>query len=184
MLLHAMAAVIKPMYHRSNERNVPFTDLARQYEQEFLDDMGKLGVEPPDVLTRVSEVWVDVLLCWSQTWNNPCSLSLHLCLPVQYIPAVIDMISRIIKNGFGYESNGSVYFDTVAYDKRRWDYGKLFPEKLGNEQFQEEGEGEKPHWRVLVLRGIDDCFVDAMRWPCCVLLPLPPCRRIEPRNPG
>ena len=37
----------------------------------------------------------------------------------------IEMVNSIIDNGFGYESNGSVYFDTVAFMKKHEEYGKL-----------------------------------------------------------
>jgi hypothetical protein len=51
--------------------------------------MDALGVRRPDVLTRV----------------------------VEYIPQIIAFVEKIISNGMGYESNGSVYFDTQRF---RW----------------------------------------------------------------
>ncbi len=36
----------------------------------------------------------------------------------------IEMTKEILKNGFAYESNGSIYFDVEAYDKK-YHYGKL-----------------------------------------------------------
>ena len=102
---------------RSNERNIPFDELARKYEMEFWDDMATLGCHKPDVITRVSE----------------------------YIPEIIEMIEGIIKNGYAYESNGSVYFDVPAFQKKQ-PYGKLVPENVGNmkESGEEESEtGEK-----------------------------------------
>lgn len=45
--------------------------------------MENLGVDKPDYLPRVTE----------------------------YIPEIVEYIDNIIKNGYAYESNGSVYFN-------------------------------------------------------------------------
>ncbi|MFT4566510.1 MAG: cysteinyl-tRNA synthetase [Saprospiraceae bacterium] len=37
----------------------------------------------------------------------------------------IEMIEKIIKNGYAYEQNGSVYFDTLKFSEERGTYGKL-----------------------------------------------------------
>ena len=37
---------------RSSEKKIPFRELAQQYENEFLEDMSKLGVQLPDIMTR------------------------------------------------------------------------------------------------------------------------------------
>ena len=37
----------------------------------------------------------------------------------------IEMIEEIIKNGYGYEKNGSVYFDTLKFSEERGTYGQL-----------------------------------------------------------
>ena len=100
--------------HRSAEAGVPFLELARRFETEFLADMASLGVAPPDAMTRVSE----------------------------YVPEIIDIIARIMEHGYAYESNGSVYFDTVAYTASgKHTYGKLVPEFIGNAEALAEGEG-------------------------------------------
>lgn len=52
------------------------------------------------------------------------------------------MVSGIIAKGFGYESNGSVYFDVPAFQRhKKTTYGKLVPENVGNIRELEEGEG-------------------------------------------
>ncbi|XP_046552685.1 cysteine--tRNA ligase, cytoplasmic-like isoform X1 [Haliotis rubra] len=95
--------------------NSIFSDLPRHWEEEFHNDMDALNVLPADVLTRVSE----------------------------YIPEVIDYIQKIIENEFAYESNGSVYFNTMAFDKSAsHHYGKLVPEAYGDKKALSEGEGE------------------------------------------
>ncbi len=61
----------------------------------------------------------------------------------------IEMIEEIIRNGFAYETNGSVYFDVIGYSKNH-DYGKLSGRVLedliagaGNEARELEGQDEK-----------------------------------------
>lgn len=98
---------------RANERNIPFQDLARQFETEFLEDMDSLNVKRPDFLTRVTE----------------------------YVPEIVRYIQQIIDNGFAYESAGSVYFDTKAFVAGGHNYGKLEPWSVGDEAKLAEGEG-------------------------------------------
>uniref|UniRef100_A0A7S1CFU2 cysteine--tRNA ligase n=1 Tax=Bicosoecida sp. CB-2014 TaxID=1486930 RepID=A0A7S1CFU2_9STRA len=99
---------------RSNERGISFAELSRFYETEFLEDMAALGILPVDVMTRISE----------------------------FVPETLAYIQRIMDNGFAYASNGSVYFDTVAYQESKHDYGKLVPENVGDAGAVDEGEGK------------------------------------------
>lgn len=98
----------------SKESGKDFLDIARYYEKQFLEDMGKLNVEMPDVLTRVTE----------------------------YMPEIIKFIEKIIDNGFAYESKGSVYFDVEAYSADPdHSYAKLKPTAVGDAQALADGEG-------------------------------------------
>lgn len=64
------------------------SEVAKFYEKSFNCAMKALNVLPADFVTRVSE----------------------------YIPTIIVYIDGIISNGFAYESNGSVYFDTLKFN--------------------------------------------------------------------
>lgn len=66
-----------------------------------------------------------------------------------HIQEQIDMISEIIKNGFAYEVNGSVYFDVIKYAESH-DYGKLSGRKIedliagaGEARRELDGQDEK-----------------------------------------
>ena len=98
---------------RSSERNIPFRELAAKYEAEYNEDMAKLGVPVPDVVTRVSE----------------------------FLPEIIQYIEILVKKGMAYEANGSVYFSTADFEKAGHKYGKLMPEQIGNSALLAEGEG-------------------------------------------
>ncbi len=98
---------------RSSERNMNFRDLAAKYEKEFNEDMASLGVEQPDMVTRVSE----------------------------YVPLIVEYISTLIAKGVAYESNGSVYFSVANFESKGHKYGKLMPEQIGNSELLAEGEG-------------------------------------------
>ncbi len=66
-----------------------FRNCAAFWERKFDEDMSRLNVMPPTVITRVSE----------------------------YIPEIVDFVARIVKNGYGYATkDGSVYFNTAKFD--------------------------------------------------------------------
>jgi len=98
---------------RSSERGIPFRELAATNEAEFFEDMARLGVKLPDMITRVSE----------------------------YIPEVIEFVDTLVQKGYAYASNGSVYFNTRAFEGAGHKYGKLMPEQIGNSDLLAEGEG-------------------------------------------
>ncbi|GAM22599.1 hypothetical protein SAMD00019534_057740 [Acytostelium subglobosum LB1] len=97
---------------RANKSGVTHTELSRKWEASFFEDLKALNVLPPDALTRVTE----------------------------YVPEIITYVQKIISNGYAYESNGSVYFDTESF-KKNHEYGKLEPSSVGNEKLISEGEG-------------------------------------------
>ncbi|XP_070577152.1 cysteine--tRNA ligase, cytoplasmic-like [Ptychodera flava] len=95
--------------------NSIFSSLPKYWETDYHGDMASLNVLPADVLTRVSE----------------------------YIPEVIAFVQKILDNGFGYESNGSVYFSVSAFDSNpNHSYAKLVPEAVGDYKALHEGEGD------------------------------------------
>jgi len=75
---------------------------ALEYSKGFTDkclgDLDKLGIRRADLYPKASET----------------------------IPEMIEMINKIIENGFGYESDGDVYFSVEKFK----DYGKLSGQKL------------------------------------------------------
>lgn len=90
-----------------------FTKLTKRYEQRFFDDMTALNVRYPDKLTRVTE----------------------------YGPQIVDYVKRIQDNGFGYENEGSVYYDTNAWESSGGAYARLEPWNRNDKDLQADGEG-------------------------------------------
>jgi len=99
---------------RSNDEKKNFAEFAKFWEDSFFKDMRALNVMYPNYITRVSE----------------------------YIPEIIKFIEVIIKKGYAYEKNGSVYFDIEAYKKGGHMYAKLIPQdKNQNLEELQEAEG-------------------------------------------
>lgn len=92
-----------------------FRNFAAYWEDEFFKDTDALNILRPDILTRVSE----------------------------YIPEIIEYVKQIMKNGYGYEEDGSIYFDTIKFDQTEGHcYAKLEPWSATNVKLMSEGEGE------------------------------------------
>ncbi|CAK9205088.1 unnamed protein product [Sphagnum troendelagicum] len=83
-----------------------------RYEREFMEDMKSLGVQDPNVLTRVTE----------------------------YIPQIIEYVRVILNHELAYVANNSVYFDTKAFRDAGHTYGKLNPWAVGSSQLASESE--------------------------------------------
>lgn len=78
--------------------------------------MVRLRVRNPDTITRVTE----------------------------YVPEIVNFVQGIIANGFAYEAEGSVYFNTLEFDNSEGhDYAKLEPWNTGNRELLEGGEGQQ-----------------------------------------
>ena len=90
-----------------------FTKLTKYQEQRFLEDMKALNVRYPDKLTRVTE----------------------------YGPQIVDFVKRIQDNGYAYENDGSIYYDTSAWEDSGGVYARLEPWNRNDKELQADGEG-------------------------------------------
>ena len=91
-----------------------FTKLTKRYEDRFMEDVRALNVLDPDEITRVTEYG-----------NN-----------------IVEFVKKIESNGFAYStSDGSVYFDTTAFEEAGNSYARLEPWNRNNTELQADGEG-------------------------------------------
>ncbi len=111
------------------------------------DKIGKIAklnvIEPMEVVQVYTNAYHDAL---SQMNVLPPSIEPRAS---GHILEQIEMIEEIIAEGFGYESNGSVYFDVLKYAESN-DYGKLSGRKIedliagaGEDRRNLEGQEEK-----------------------------------------
>ncbi|KAF3941077.1 hypothetical protein ABW19_dt0205742 [Dactylella cylindrospora] len=90
-----------------------FRETAAYWEHHFNEDMGTLNVLPPTVTTRVSE----------------------------FVPENVAFVDKLVRKGFAYETDGSVYFDVQAYRSTGHHYAKLKPWDASSTSLLEDGEG-------------------------------------------
>lgn len=92
-----------------------FTDLTKNYEGRFMQDVRDLNVLDPDELTRVTE----------------------------YGPKIIKFVEEIIQKQFAYATpDGSVYFDIEAFEAAGNKYARLEPWNRNNQPLLADGEGQ------------------------------------------
>ena len=78
---------------RANKRGIPQRELAEMFTRRYFEDMKALNIEKPDVTPYATDE----------------------------IPKIIEIVQGLIDKGYGYESEGSVYFRVRNVP----DYGKL-----------------------------------------------------------
>ncbi len=85
------------MINRANEQGITVSELAERFIKAYEEDVGALRVRPADLTPRATE----------------------------YIKEIIELIERLLENGFAYISDGDVYYDTAKFSG----YGQLSHQK-------------------------------------------------------
>lgn len=85
------------MINRANEQNISVSELAERFITAYEEDVAALKVQPADVKPRATE----------------------------HIEQIIELIEKLLDNGYAYVSDGDVYYDTSRFA----DYGKLSQQK-------------------------------------------------------
>lgn len=85
------------MINRANEQGITVAELAERFIRAYQEDVAALKVRPADVTPKATE----------------------------HIPQIIELIERLIANGYAYISAGDVYYDTAKFSA----YGQLSHQK-------------------------------------------------------
>ena len=97
--------------NKAKAEGVDFKVITERYIQAFMEDLETLGI------TDIDEI----------------------PLATRMIDEIIDIITRIINNGYGYIINGNVYFDVSKFKN----YGKLSGQKIDEMQDADNSDFEK-----------------------------------------
>lgn len=93
------------MGEQSGNPNADLSTFTKYYESKFVEDITKLGIEATHFISMPRAT--------------------------EFIPAMQELIRNIVRNGFGYVAEGSVYFNLNAW-RDADSYGKLFQVDFGN----------------------------------------------------
>jgi cysteinyl-tRNA synthetase len=85
------------MINRANEQGITVPELADRFIKAYEEDVAALRVRPADVKPKATD----------------------------HIPQIIELIERLIENGYAYTSDGDVYYNTAKFA----DYGRLSHQK-------------------------------------------------------
>eukprot|EP00127_Corallochytrium_limacisporum_P007114 Clim_evm33s242 gene=Clim_evmTU33s242 len=107
-LVLGMTDVDDKIIARAEEFNVHSHTLARYFEIEFMRDMQKLNVRPPNAITRVTE----------------------------HVPEIADFVKQLLDKKKAYRNDiGDVYFDVGAHGPN---YGRLRPDRQKDFQAKQQ----------------------------------------------
>ena len=128
-------------------RNI--TDVGHLENEEEMtgeDRIGKMArlekLEPMEIVQRYTNGFHDVMHKFNAL---PPSIE---PTATGHIVEQINMVQAILDNGYAYESNGSVYFDTLKYAKNHKEFGRLSGKILDDLQVETrelKGQSEKRH---------------------------------------
>lgn len=96
---------------KANAEGVDFKVITERYIKAFMEDLDTLGISDID----------------------------EIPLATKMIDEIIDIIKRIINNGYGYVVNGNVYFDVSRFKN----YGKLSGQKIDEMRDADDSDFEK-----------------------------------------
>ncbi len=85
------------MINRANEQGITVPELAERFIKAYEEDVAALRVRPADMKPRATE----------------------------HIPQIIELIEKLLENGFAYISDGDVYYNTSRFPE----YGRLSHQK-------------------------------------------------------
>ena len=85
------------MINRANEQGIAVTALADRFIKAYENDVSSLRVRSADVKPKATE----------------------------HIPQIIELVERLLENGYAYISDGDVYYDTTSFPE----YGRLTQQK-------------------------------------------------------
>jgi cysteinyl-tRNA synthetase len=97
--------------NKANEEKVDHTVITERYIKAFKEDLENLQIDKID----------------------------HMPLATEMIGQIIDVIQRIIENGYGYEIDGNVYFDVAKFAQ----YGKLSGQNIEEMKDADDSDFEK-----------------------------------------
>ncbi|MBI5189528.1 MAG: cysteine--tRNA ligase [Nitrospirae bacterium] len=101
---------------RAAETDMTWQAVAEKYTQEYIKDMDALGVGRPDVEPKATE----------------------------HIPEIIDLVKRIVGNGYGYESGGDVFFSVRKFKGYGKLSGKSLDDMVAGSRVDVDGRKEDP----------------------------------------
>ncbi|WP_418152583.1 cysteine--tRNA ligase [Litorimonas sp. RW-G-Af-16] len=117
---NARAAVVadvlfRVLRHIYGEDHVIYARNITDVDDKIIKAATEQGVEISEITEKFAKIYQDDLAALG------CLPPTHEPKATEHIGDMITMISKLIKDGFAYESDGHVFFDVSKYD----DYGKL-----------------------------------------------------------